>query len=291
MTDPIESERNTLGRRLSETREARGLSSMQVAEQLHLPHSVVEALEAERFEQLGAPIYVRGHLRSYLRLLDLPEVLLEGALQQVGQAPPVLRTTTHTPHLKYLADRYAMRAVYMLLTLSIIVPALWVATQHAGLGSLQRSARSLDLPPTLPLAADTPEASAPDTTRSAIAEQGQGDRETVVASLAPFYPVAQPAEPEPTPAKADASGWLLKFTEDSWVEVLGREGQRLEYGLVRASSEREFAAGQVARIALGNAGGVEVLRAGESIDLAPYRRANVARFAVSSDGSLQASAD
>jgi cytoskeleton protein RodZ len=44
-------------------------------------------------------------------------------------------------------------------------------------------------------------------------------------------------------------------------------------------------------VALGNAGGVEVRRGAEALDLQPFRRANVARFAVSSDGSLQPSSD
>jgi hypothetical protein len=113
MTDRTESQQVSLGQRLRQSREARGLSQQQVAEQLHLPLAVIIALEDERFEQLGAPIYVRGHLRSYLRLLELPQVLIEGALQKVGQAPPDLRTTTYTPRLRFLFDRYAMRAVYV----------------------------------------------------------------------------------------------------------------------------------------------------------------------------------
>ncbi|MCK7592976.1 helix-turn-helix domain-containing protein [Pseudomarimonas salicorniae] len=292
MTDPIDCERKSLGPRLREAREARGLSTLQAAEQLHLPHAVIESLENERFEQLGASIYVRGHLRSYLRLLELPEVLAEEGVRKMGEAPPALRTTTHTPRLKYLTDRYAMRAVYVLLTLSIIVPALWVATQHAGLGGMPRSARSLDAPP-VPAQDSGPRS--PAALQPGAAQQlpaAPAERETVVASMAPFYNAPRSAEPEPAESETSAAGgWLLRFSEDSWVEVLAVDGRRLEYGLVRADSERRFPQGQVARVALGNAGGVEVLRDGASVDLQPFRRANVARFAVSSDGSLQPTSD
>jgi cytoskeleton protein RodZ len=303
MNDRNDSQQVSLGQRLRQSREQRGLSQQQVAEQLHLPLSVVMALEDERFEQLGAPIYLRGHLRSYLRLLELPQVLVEGVLQQVGQAPPVLRTTTYTPRLRFLFDRYAMRAVYVLLTLSIILPALWVATQHAGLGGLQRDARLLDQVPQAPLHSVT-SAPADDSTAAlgppAVAEQG---RETVVASMAPFYtatppeaavtpaPDTDPGEGDAEPAAGDQSGWLLRFNEASWVEIVGRDGQRIEYGLIPAASERRYPPGRLARVALGNAGGVEVRRGAEALDLQPFRRANVARFAVSSDGSLQPSSD
>ena len=37
---------------------------------------------------------------------------------------------------------------------------------------------------------------------------------------------------------------------------------------------------------LGNAAAVEVQQSGSTVDMTPYKRANVARFAVSSDGSL-----
>jgi cytoskeleton protein RodZ len=44
-------------------------------------------------------------------------------------------------------------------------------------------------------------------------------------------------------------------------------------------------------VVLGNASAVEVQQAGSTVDIAPYRRANVARFTVSSDGSLAPVAD
>ena len=45
------------------------------------------------------------------------------------------------------------------------------------------------------------------------------------------------------------------------------------------------------RLVLGNAAAVEVQQAGSTVDLTPYKRANVARFTVSSDGSLAPVAD
>lgn len=295
MNDPAALVRETLGQQLSAARESRGLSRHNAADALHLPLAVVEALESDRLDRLGAPVYVRGHLRSYLRLLALPAELADQALPQAVESMPALHTTVRTPTMKYLTDRYAMRAVYVLLTLSIIVPALWVATQHE---ALQRGARSLDV---APLALDPSELADAATVAPArpVENAASGERETVVASMAPFYASARAeADAAPSagqvpvaavqPATAVAEdGWLLRFTEDSWVEVIGQDGRRLEYGLVRADSERRFKSGSVARVALGNAGGVEIHRAGEALDLQPYRRANVARFAVSSDGALR----
>jgi len=67
-----------LGERLRSARKARALAVSQVAEALHLEESMVLALEEERFEVLGAPVFVRGHLRRYAQLVGLaPDAMLE----------------------------------------------------------------------------------------------------------------------------------------------------------------------------------------------------------------------
>jgi cytoskeleton protein RodZ len=68
------------------------------------------------------------------------------------------------------------------------------------------------------------------------------------------------------------------------VDVVDAQGSRIERGLVEAGAERRYAAGQVARITLGNSEAVDVSFGGKSLDLTPYRSANVARFTVSSAG-------
>jgi cytoskeleton protein RodZ len=75
-----------LGERLRRAREAKGLSLKEAAARLALKASVLEALEACRFEALPEPPLARGYLRRYALLLGLdPEPLL--ALYPC-QAPP-----------------------------------------------------------------------------------------------------------------------------------------------------------------------------------------------------------
>lgn len=67
-----------LGAQLRAARTARSLSLAQAAEALRLEAQSVTALEEERFDQLGAPVFVRGHLRRYAELLGLSaETVLE----------------------------------------------------------------------------------------------------------------------------------------------------------------------------------------------------------------------
>jgi cytoskeleton protein RodZ len=96
--------------------------------------------------------------------------------------------------------------------------------------------------------------------------------------------IAPPATVAPTPA-VDGEV-VLVFRGESWVEIIDASGQRIEAGLVAAGSERRLAPGQVGRVTIGNADAVEVRQAGQAVDLTAFRQANVARFAVSSEGSL-----
>jgi cytoskeleton protein RodZ len=119
----------------------------------------------------------------------------------------------------------------------------------------------------------------------------------VKASLTPMYTASGPrsaeaetesvSEAEPVePAAAIAPGLIMRFVQDSWFEVLGPDGDRIESGIARAGEERRFPRSSVGKVSLGNAGGVEVGLDGQIVDLTPYRRANVARFALSSAGSV-----
>jgi cytoskeletal protein RodZ len=77
---------STVADRLREAREAHGLSIYQVADITKIRTDHIRALEEGRFDAFAAPVYVRGFIRTYARLLrlDLDEisVALDGELRQ-----------------------------------------------------------------------------------------------------------------------------------------------------------------------------------------------------------------
>jgi cytoskeleton protein RodZ len=92
---------STPGAKLRSAREARGWAAAHAAELMRLPVGVVEALEGDRYADLGAPVFARGHLRRYALLLELPvEPLLDAYdRSHAGPALPSLipQASAHTP--------------------------------------------------------------------------------------------------------------------------------------------------------------------------------------------------
>src|SRR5579863_1335021 len=60
-----------IGQRLIDAREARGLTAADVAKKLCIRTMFVDALEHEDWQAIGDPIYARGFLKNYARLVGL----------------------------------------------------------------------------------------------------------------------------------------------------------------------------------------------------------------------------
>ena len=131
------------GQRLKQAREAAGMSIDDVAARLHMPARIVRSLEAEDWSRLGAPVFVRGQVRSYSRLMGLVTAPMMEALDIGPVEPSRLVSRTHTPKAQWWAEQIGRRLVYIVLTLFLVAPA-WVATrQHL---SNAGDAAPLDLP-------------------------------------------------------------------------------------------------------------------------------------------------
>jgi cytoskeleton protein RodZ len=181
--------------------------------------------------------------------------------------PPVLVPRTYTPPMQRLAEQLARRLVYVVLTAAIIVP-VWLATRPH-LGIVAHDSAPLDVPVD----------SGTTTVGAADASADTQDPRPLVASLAPM-------------AATTSGGELsLRLTADSWVLVTAPDGHQIRKSIARAGEELRYPLQDVGGVVLGNASAVAVRRNGTPVDLSPYLRSNVARFTVSSAGSLSPVAD
>ena len=120
MTDAV-----AIGEVLRAARERTGLQVKQAAERLHVDAAIIQALEEGRFAALGAPVFVRGHLRRYAELLGEPDAPLQAryaALQEASIAPDLTQVASRaTPAIRRDTRRWPLVLVAAVLVLAIAV--------------------------------------------------------------------------------------------------------------------------------------------------------------------------
>jgi len=156
-----------LGARLAGARELQGLSLGDVARQLKLAVRQVEALERDDYDAFPGPLFVRGFLRNYAKLLQLD---LEHQIAGVGAIEP---SPAPEPGAAPVADRvhpvrwlrWALAALLALLIgIALFRPAPDAGAGRDAAAPVRLSAPPADAPPAVaaPVAvAAPPEAPAP----------------------------------------------------------------------------------------------------------------------------------
>jgi cytoskeleton protein RodZ len=282
----------SIGERLRAGRERAGLSVAAAAEKLHLDPMVIEALEADRFAELGPSVYVRGHLRRYADFVGEPGAQLVESYQASRDARPPPPDLTQIPHAERRAD--PRRLVTPLIGLScaaVLALAIWWvlagsrSTNHPGGNASQESANEA-LPVPQP-GAETPSAE----TSSATAPVGTAPTaNSASGATTPGTPVASATTVPPRrdePISSRETRLKLELTNDSWVEVYDSRGERLFYDVASGGSVQSVAGRGPLRVVLGNAAGVTVEVDGQSRAIpANAVDGEGARFVVNRSGSL-----
>jgi cytoskeleton protein RodZ len=119
----------SLGAWLAQVRADYAAEPRDVAHHLGLNPTLIEAIESDDFARLGPPVFVRGYLSRYARLLNLPEAaVLERYRQQssASQDPPPLKVVHPRRRQTRVRD---LRGLFYLL---LIVGVGWTAVQNLG---------------------------------------------------------------------------------------------------------------------------------------------------------------
>jgi cytoskeleton protein RodZ len=74
----------SVGDELKSAREAQGISIEQAAERLRLMNRQIAAMESDNFTALGQPVFARGFVRNYARMLGLDAEALVARLDKSG---------------------------------------------------------------------------------------------------------------------------------------------------------------------------------------------------------------
>ena len=296
------------GARLRAAREARGLSVENCAHTLRLPIRVIRQLESGDYSGIDYQVYLAGYLSKYGQHVGVDDKTTQAEIQRLkpSQVQPTLVATGGISHSRYLLENYLRAATYVVLTGVIAVPAIWLGMRGAFDRDISHLS-PLDASPVAQQEQVVPAASgsnaiatantvastsaAPSGSSSAPApaiaqSQRQDDQQPLLASMAPFPNLgndnanAKPDIAAPQVAGTGAHSLVLSLPSDSWVEIIRKDGSRLEYGLLRAGTSKTYQSDQPLDVRIGNANGAQVTLDGQPMPLDNYRRANVAHFRI-----------
>jgi len=249
-------EDGSFGRALAAAREARGMSQADVATQLRLHLRQVKAIEEEDLTALPEGPFVRGYVRSFARLVDLPaEPLLLLLNSKLKPTDPLQaerdRTKAVSPIQRVPREPVSGRVVIGGAVLALVVFAVfgwWTmrADEHKGPGARTETAPASSAAPAAPssTASAEPQAASP-------------------AAAAPEPAVA--AEPA---AAASETALRLSFRDRSWVEIRQADGAVLLSQNNPAGTVQTIDGVPPYTLVIGNAPQVDLEFRGRPVDLA-----------------------
>ena len=264
-------EPDTPGGMLRVARGRRGYSVQHAAEELHLDIRVIEALEANRFEALGAPVYARGHLRKYATLLGLSPATVLERYEALGGTPPdptPIPAVMATPVRVVERRRVSKLPLWIAAAIAIVAGLAWLVFELLqARGVIGRTTR---------------EVTAPTVQQPAVSEAATVN-EPVAAAPAP---VAQ-AVPKTSPPAAGEVRVRLEFIEPSWAEIYDATGKRLMFDMGTPGRVRTVAGVPPLRVNLGLASAVNAQVDDRPIVIPRRGGRDGAKFVIEADGSVK----
>lgn len=271
---------------LRNARQQRGLHIAALAVMLKVPQAKLEALEADRYDELPDATFARALATAMCRALKVDPAPVLALLPRTRDREFDVHPGLNQPFrergaspidggvLALLARPVVWGPALLLIAAAAIywIPAGWLerpatAPAASGVVTAAASAPAIDFVP-------APVASEPAAAASAPEPVASAPLPAVV------LPASAPAPaPKPTVAAAPAGNALrLTATAETWIEVTDGQGQLLLSRVLRAGEQQEYAGAPPYKVRVGNVSGTQIEWRGAAIDLAARSKDNVARL-------------
>jgi cytoskeleton protein RodZ len=255
---------SSLGEAFRTAREARGLTLSDAAEHIHIRSVYLAAIESEDWPAIGAPVYVRGFIRTYARFLSLdPEEAVARFAERVPSESPsqvaaAMATMAATQPERSGPSFGAIAGIVVALILVAFVGYEYYAYRTGAEGNPVAGATAA-----APIAAAPAPSPSPSPVPLAAASSASGDDPSPVplGTDSPA-PAASGVSEEPSPGPVANDQLQIRLAERSWIRVVIDGTTALE-GIFPAGTIRTFS-GKTAVVRAGNAAGVDVTVDGRS---------------------------
>ena len=120
MNEAVEQNKDEIscGERLANKRSEKELSVNQVAREIKIEPHVIEMIENNDFESIGAPVFVKGYLRQYSELVGLdPDLIIEkySAINSIEDSLPIVNDSVDQISKYVLTPKIILIAIFVIL--------------------------------------------------------------------------------------------------------------------------------------------------------------------------------
>jgi cytoskeleton protein RodZ len=261
---------DTPGGMLRVERERRGYSVQHAAEDMHLDAWVIQAIEANRFEALGAPVYARGHLRKYAALLGLSPATVIERYEALGGTPvePTPIPAAIAAPVLVERRRASKLPLWIAAAIAVVAGLAWLVFERLWTPRSDNATPSEVVAPT-------------------VSEPMSEPVEQVQQPPAAPAPIAQAPAVAATPAASGEVRLRLEFTEPSWAEIYDASGRRLMFDMGTPGRVRTVAGVPPLRVNLGMASAVNAQVDDRPIVVPRRAGRDGAKFSIEADGSVR----
>lgn len=291
------------GQLLRNAREQLGWTREQVASRIHLRLTLIAAIESDTYDKHTSHTFIRGYLRTYAKLVGIPEETILAAYDKLGLTPPDnIDMQSFSRRSRQQANDSRLKVVTWLVILVLIALSVawwWQSTARRSAGdealaATEMGATSNTPSATVPPAVDVADpvvapatsaaaATSADPVASAAATTLPVDASSAVATTAVVSSAAtatQPAADAAASEPAKVPQLKMSFTADCWLDVKDANGKTLFSGLKKANDELVLEGPEPLKFIIGAPMAINIEYKGKSIDMSRYNNGRTARLSL-----------
>jgi cytoskeleton protein RodZ len=278
----------SFGEKLKQEREKRKITLEQISLSTKIGTRMLQALEADKFNQLPGGIFNKGFVRAYSRVVGLDEdQTVAEYLEASGEAPPIsteieAREDTHRENeetvrrLEAISDTPARQLPWGLFAALLLVVALALSVwshhrrEHARQAVPAAATTAVTPPPAAPVSSEAPSGvsgEVPSETNGAASSSSISP--TTGSPAGKSTPSSASETPRGAAAIAPAAPGeftiVIRAHEESWVSTTA-DGKTISHETLEPGSERVIRGREEIIVKTGNAGGIDFLLNGKKID-------------------------
>jgi len=294
---------------LAAYRKSKDVSVQEIADSIKVNREVVQKIEGQKFAEIGARTFVKGHLTNYCKYLGLePKPLLQQLPAEYHSSPnlvipdalmpkPMSRVRRHSNSVgRYLVGTFLLATLattmwfiwdkWKVQPQTIDMNAIGVDTDLAAnnSGDQEADADGGEDSQQLIYSSLLPQASAQNKPAdvTTVETSPTVEDETITPMILPPAVDDNVGEDDTTTEASDTEVRVhrieLNLPEASWVAIKTVDGDNIEYNMIEAGTHTYESVDGRLHFRIGNAIGAEVRIGDDVIDLAPFLRQNIADF-------------